>query len=63
MPFSDIRMETSLVIEEGATVVGGWVFWATHAATGKTVQLPGVSVCELRTESSQFGTTTSTTSP
>jgi steroid delta-isomerase-like uncharacterized protein len=58
-PFPDLTMETSLVIEDGDTVVGEWTYRATHTAplvtpdgeipaTGKMVELPGVSICELR---------------
>jgi steroid delta-isomerase-like uncharacterized protein len=59
-PFPDVWMDTSLLIEEGETVVGEWIFRATHTAplpmpnggeipaTGKTVELPGASICELR---------------
>jgi steroid delta-isomerase-like uncharacterized protein len=58
-PFSDIRMETSRMTEEGDTVVAEWTWWGTHTAplvmpdgteippTGKTVELPGVSVLTI----------------
>ncbi len=59
-PFSDIRLETSLLIEEGDTVVAEWTWRVTHTgpiampdgteipATGKTMELPGVSVLTVR---------------
>jgi steroid delta-isomerase-like uncharacterized protein len=59
-PFSEIRMETSRLIEEGGMVVAEWVWRATHTsafamsdgtevpATGKTVELPGLSVFMVR---------------
>jgi len=59
-PFSDIRMETTQVIEEGNAVVAEWVWRATNTgpmampdgteipATHKTVELPGVSVLSVR---------------
>ena len=59
-PFSDIRLETSQVIEEGATVVAEWVWRATHtgplvlpdgkeiAAAGKTVELAVATVARIR---------------
>ncbi len=57
---SDTRIETSLVIEDGAFVVAEWTSWDTNTgpvmlpdgteipATGKTMELPGVSVVEIR---------------
>ena len=57
---SDTRIETSRVIEDGAIVVAEWTSWDTNtgpvtlpdgteiAATGKTMELPGVSVVEVR---------------
>ena len=59
-PFSDITMETLQLVEEGDTVVAEWVWRATHTGplplpdgseippTGKTVELPGVSVMTVR---------------
>jgi ketosteroid isomerase-like protein len=47
-PFPDLTMETCLVIGEGETVVGEWIYRATHTATGKAVEFPGASICELR---------------
>ena len=59
-PFSDLRMETAGLIEEGDTVVAEWVWRATHTAplpmpdgteipaTGKAVEIPGVSVITVR---------------
>jgi steroid delta-isomerase-like uncharacterized protein len=59
-PFSDHRVETSRLIEEGDTVVAETTWWATNTgplpmpdgseipATGKTVELPMVSVLAVR---------------
>jgi steroid delta-isomerase-like uncharacterized protein len=59
-PFSDHRTETSRIVEEGDTVVVEWTWRATHTgpftmpdgteipATGKTVELPAVSVITVR---------------
>jgi steroid delta-isomerase-like uncharacterized protein len=59
-PFSALRMETWRLIEEADTVVAEWTWWGTHTgpmatpdgteipATGKTVELPGVSVITVR---------------
>ena len=59
-PFSDGRMETSRVIEDGATVVAEWTGWATNTgplampggteipATGKTIEVSGVSIVMVR---------------
>jgi steroid delta-isomerase-like uncharacterized protein len=59
-PFSNQTNETSLVIEDGDTVVSEWVLRATHAtaialpdgrespATGKTIELAGVTVLTVR---------------
>jgi steroid delta-isomerase-like uncharacterized protein len=58
-PFSDIRLETSVLIEERNIVTAEWTWRATHTAplalsgeaevpaTGKTVEIFGVSVCEI----------------
>ena len=58
--FPDIRLETSLVIEEGDTVVAEWTVRGTNSgplpmrdgteipATGKTLEYPGVTVGEVR---------------
>jgi len=56
--FSDINMETSLVIEEGETVVAEWTVRATHmaapampdgtSATDMTVAQAGVTVGTVR---------------
>jgi steroid delta-isomerase-like uncharacterized protein len=55
-PFSDIRLETSQLVQEGDTVVAEWTWRATHTGpmampdgteippTGKTVELPGATV-------------------
>jgi steroid delta-isomerase-like uncharacterized protein len=59
-PFSDIRMEISLLIEEGDKVVAEWTWTATQTgplpmpdgseipATGKTVVNPGMTVFTVR---------------
>jgi ketosteroid isomerase-like protein len=59
-PFSDGRMETSRVVQEGDTVVAEWTGWATNTgplvlpdgteipATGKTIEVSGVSVLTVR---------------
>lgn len=59
-PFSDGRMETSRVIEDGATVVAEWTGWATNTgplampgdteipATGKTIEVSGISIVMVR---------------
>ena len=59
-PFSDIRIETSLVIEEGDSVVAEWVWRATHtgplvlpdgkeiAPADKTVELAVATVARIR---------------
>jgi hypothetical protein len=59
-PFSDIRMDATLLIEEGDTVVAEYTWRATNTgpiarldgteipASGKTVELPGVSVITVR---------------
>jgi steroid delta-isomerase-like uncharacterized protein len=59
-PFSDIRMETSLLIEEGDTVVGEWTVRGTHtgplpmpdgteiSATGKAFEILGVTIWTVR---------------
>src|SRR5579859_6006574 len=58
--FSDMRRETSLVVEDGDTVVAEWMFLATCtgpittpdgteiATTGKTLKHPGVTVSKIR---------------
>ena len=58
--FPDQTTQTSLVIEEGDIVVAEWTYRGTHTgplpmpdgteipATGKTVELPGVTVAEVR---------------
>jgi steroid delta-isomerase-like uncharacterized protein len=58
-PFSDIRLETSVLIEERNIVTAEWTWRATHTAplalsgdveipaTGRTVEIFGVSVCEV----------------
>jgi steroid delta-isomerase-like uncharacterized protein len=60
MPFSDMTMETSQLVEEGDTLVAEWTWRATHTGpmampdsteippTGKAVELPGVSVLKIR---------------
>ena len=57
---SDINIETSLVIEEGDTVVAEWMSRLTHTgsltmadgteitATGKMVEHPGVTISQVR---------------
>jgi ketosteroid isomerase-like protein len=57
---SDFRMKTSLVIEEGDTVVAEWTSRSTNTGpltmpdgteippTGKTLELPGVTVATVR---------------
>jgi ketosteroid isomerase-like protein len=59
-PFSDGRMETSRVIEEGDTVVAEWTGWATNTgqlampdgtktpATGRTIEIAGVSIVTIK---------------
>ena len=59
-PFSDIRLETSQVIEEGDNVVAEWAWRATHtgplvmpdgkeiAPAGKTVELAVATVAQFR---------------
>jgi steroid delta-isomerase-like uncharacterized protein len=59
-PFSDIRMDTTLLVEEGDTVVAEYTWRATNTgpltmptgteipATGKTLALSGVSVITVR---------------
>ena len=56
----DQTTQTSLVIEEGDIVVAEWTYRGTHSgplptpdgteipATGKSVELPGVTVAEVR---------------
>ena len=58
--FPDDTIETSLLIEEGDTTVAEWTWHAAHTgpfvipdggeipATGKTVDVPGVSVIKVR---------------
>jgi steroid delta-isomerase-like uncharacterized protein len=58
--FSDVSLETSLVIEQGDTVVAEWAYRATHTgplaladgsvipATGKSEDLPCVTISEIR---------------
>ena len=59
MAFPDLIGETTVVIEEGDTVMGEWTYRATHSgpfviadgteipATGKTMELNGVTVCQI----------------
>ena len=59
-PFSDIRMETPQVIEEGPLLAVEWVWRATNTgpmampdgteipATQRDVELPGVSILSIR---------------
>jgi steroid delta-isomerase-like uncharacterized protein len=59
-PFSDISLETTLLIEEGDTAVAEWRWRATHTAaiaipdgneippTGKTIEISAVSVMTVR---------------
>jgi steroid delta-isomerase-like uncharacterized protein len=58
--FSDAKLDTSLMVEEGDTVVAEWTWTATHTgplpmpdgtevpATGKTAESTGVSVLTVR---------------
>lgn len=58
--FPDGKLATSLMVEEGNTVVAEWTWTATHTgplpmpdgseipATGKRVESPGVSVLTMR---------------
>jgi steroid delta-isomerase-like uncharacterized protein len=58
--FPDMRMETSRLLQEGDTIVAEWTWRATHGgplpmpdgseipATGKTAEVPGVSVFAVR---------------
>ncbi len=59
-PFSDGRMETSRLVQEGDAVVAEWTGWATNTgplampdgteipATGKTIEVSGVSVVTVK---------------
>jgi ketosteroid isomerase-like protein len=46
-PFTDSRTQTTLLVEEGNTVVAEWT-WRAAQATGRTVELPGVAVITVR---------------
>ena len=64
---SDINIETSVVIEDGDTVVAEWTYRTTQtgpatqpdgadlAVTGKTLEVAGVTFCKVR--KGKFATT------
>ena len=64
--FTDSKLDTSLLIEEGDTVVGEWTGWDTQTgpfvmpdgteipATGKRLEVQGVTVCQMTDD--KFGT-------
>lgn len=43
----DLRMEILRVVESGDTVVTEEVMWATHAASGKPIELPMVHITRV----------------
>jgi steroid delta-isomerase-like uncharacterized protein len=58
--YSDVRFETSLVIEQGDTVVAEWTYQCKHTgplsmpdgsvipATGKALDTPGVTIFDVK---------------
>jgi hypothetical protein len=59
-PFPDLTMETTLVIEDGDTVVGEWIYRAPTQRPAMRLSFPASASLRSETARLPFGVTTPT---